>query len=255
MVAAIDVMPSSSGTPAATAAPKVSSRMSSVPPMEICCSLASSARCLAPMAFWYDASPNSSTRTSGCAFWTAATVASGATAAFSRYSLSPSLSVPGSEKSTSTERPSSDVIGFSTLLTPGVDSRRLTTSVDCSGDLRAVGPDRALALHQNALADLRRVAGGVDHHVVLLRLAVAHLGRLERLLADLAADDGREDHEQEPADDCLLAVLRAPSACALRDVAALHWGAPPGSRGWVIGRLPPAPTASHMGQQASTGHE
>ena len=54
-----------SGTPAATAAPKASSRISSVPPIENCIDLASSARSEAPSAFCADASPYSSTRSSG----------------------------------------------------------------------------------------------------------------------------------------------------------------------------------------------
>jgi hypothetical protein len=103
--------------------------------------------------------------------------------------------------------------------------------LDGGGHLRAVGPDRALALHQDALADLLREAGGVDHGVVTLGLAVAHLSRLQALLADVAADHGREDHEQQPADYGCRAVLRTPPACARRDVAGFHLGTPPGSCG------------------------
>ena len=49
--------PSSSGTPAATAAPNTSSRMMSVPPIEICVDFASSARSVAPSALRSDAPP------------------------------------------------------------------------------------------------------------------------------------------------------------------------------------------------------
>ncbi len=65
VVATIDVMPSSSGTPAATMAPNAISRMISVPVMEICCDLDSSARSCGPMAFCADASPYSWTSSSG----------------------------------------------------------------------------------------------------------------------------------------------------------------------------------------------
>ena len=78
------------------------------------------------------------------------------------------------------------------------------------GDLRIVGLDRALALDEHALADLVGEVRVVDDGVVLLGLAVAHLGRLEVLLADLAADHGREDDEEDPAEDGGLAMLRRP---------------------------------------------
>ena len=96
--------------------------------------------------------------------------------------------------------------------------------LDCGGDLRIVGLDRALALDQDALADLVGIVRVVDDDVVALGLAVAHLRRLEVLLADLAADDGGEDDEEDPADDGCLAMRRAPSAGARREVPGLHCG-------------------------------
>ena len=65
VVATNEETPSSSGTPAATAAPKASSRISRVPPVENCMDFASSARSVAPSAFCADASPYSSTSSSG----------------------------------------------------------------------------------------------------------------------------------------------------------------------------------------------
>ena len=57
VVAATAVRPSSSGTPAATAAPNTSSRMTSVPIVEICWDLASSARSVSPSALRSEAKP------------------------------------------------------------------------------------------------------------------------------------------------------------------------------------------------------
>ena len=88
VVATNAVMPRNSGTPAATAAPNAISRMISVPPIETCDSLASSARPCGPRAFACDASPCSSTSSSGCAFCTAATAASGASATVSSFARS-----------------------------------------------------------------------------------------------------------------------------------------------------------------------
>ena len=127
-------MPSNSGTPAATAAPNASSRISSVPPIDSRSDRASSLRAVSPSAFSCEASPNSSTRTCGCAFWAAPIAASGASAACS--SPSASARSPASVNFTSTERPSSDTrlapcvswSGLSIALTPSRRCRRLTTS-------------------------------------------------------------------------------------------------------------------------------
>src|SRR3954463_4161933 len=57
------------------------------------------------------------------------------------------------------------------------------------GDLWIVGPDRALALDEDALVDLLRVAGVVDDDGAALGIAVARGRLLEVLLADVAADE------------------------------------------------------------------
>ena len=79
-----------------------------------------------------EASPNCSTRTPGCAFWAAATAASGLSTSCSACS-----SVPGIVKFTTTERPSSETVfarlrwssGLSISVMPGIASSRCTTSV------------------------------------------------------------------------------------------------------------------------------
>ena len=256
-------MPSSSGTPAATAAPNTSSRMISVPTIEICCDFASSARSVAPSALRSDAPPCSCTSSSGCAFWTAATAASGASATLSSASFSSLVSaLPGSVKFTSTERPSLETVlarssalsGLSMSETPLICAEAVDDVLDGGGDLRTVGLDRALALDQHALADLVGVVRVVDDHVVALGLAVAHLRRLEVLLADLAADHGGEDDEEDPAEDGCLAVRRAPSCRrAPRGCGVALWGVPPrGDRGTCWGtcadsqRSRPAPMRASL---------
>ena len=52
----------------------------------------------------------------------------------------------------------------------------------------------------------------VDQLVGLARVADVGLLVLGRLDAERAADDQRDDHEGEPAEDRLLAVLGAPAA-------------------------------------------
>ena len=100
--------------------------------------------------------------------------------------------------------------------------------LDGGGDLRTIGLDRALALDQDALADLVGIVRVVDDDVVALGLAVAHLRRLEVLLADLAADHGGEDDEEDPAENGCLAVRRAPSCRrAPRGSGIALWGVPP----------------------------
>ena len=98
--------------------------------------------------------------------------------------------------------------------------------------------------------------GVVDDDVVALGLAVAHLRRLEILLADLTADDGREHYEQDPADDGRLPVRRTPPAGARREVAGLHLGS--SSREFVrevllgdMRRLPGTRPAAYECSQAS----
>ena len=111
VVATNELTPSSSGTPAATAAPNAISRMISVPPMEKFWDFTSSARSLAPRACCCDASPCSWTSSSGCAFWTAATWASGGSASVSSASICCLVStLAGSENVTRTERPSLETV-------------------------------------------------------------------------------------------------------------------------------------------------
>ena len=124
------VAPSSSGSPAATSAPKAISRITSVIGSERNSAFWKSFSNASPISFSAEASPNSPITTSGCCFCSVATAASGASTA----SLAVSSS-PGSWKLTSTERPSSETLplfsgrsGFWTSLTPFVASSLVTTS-------------------------------------------------------------------------------------------------------------------------------
>jgi len=93
---------------------------------------------------------------------------------------------------------------------------------DGGGDLRITALDRALALDEDLLARGVREVGGVHQHLGALRLAVAHLGGRQLLLADLRAADGGDHDEEYPAEDGDLAVLRAPSAGAPGEVSRVH---------------------------------
>jgi hypothetical protein len=88
--------------------------------------------------------------------------------------------------------------------------------------LRIVGLDRALALHEHLLAGLVGEACSLDDHVATLGLAIARRRLVDVVLADLAAEDGSEDDEQDPAKDGRLAVLRAPSTGSRREITGLH---------------------------------
>ena len=96
--------------------------------------------------------------------------------------------------------------------------------LDGGGHLRRIGLDRALALHEHALADGVGEAGVVDDHRAALGVAVAGSSLLEVLLADVAAHHGGEDDEEDPSEDGGLAVRGTPSACAGREIAGLHSG-------------------------------
>src|SRR3954454_14150016 len=96
---------------------------------------------------------------------------------------------------------------------------------DAGADLRVPRSERALALHEYLLAGLLAEVRGVDDHVAALALAVAGRRVGDVVLADLAADQGGRDHEQDPAEDRRLAVLRAPASGARRAAAVLHWAA------------------------------
>ena len=117
--------------------------------------------------------------------------------------------------------------------------------LDGGGDLRRIGLDRALALHEHALADRVGEAGVVDDHRAALGLAVAGCSRLEVLLTDVAADHRGEDDEEDPSEDGGLAVRGTPSACACREISGLH--------GWSL----PAPTSPPQGvaRRLRGGHQ
>ena len=145
VVATTAVIASSSGTPAATAAPNATSRISRVRPSEIMWPRLSSSSDFSLTILLADASPNSSTRTSGWAAWTSATAASGAATACSVASAS-----PGRVKFTTTERPSAETVfarcsAFERALDLGdaVDAlEALDDVLDGRADLRTVGARR-----------------------------------------------------------------------------------------------------------------
>ena len=85
------------------------------------------------------------------------------------------------------------------------------------------GPERRVirrvpgALDHDRLVHLLGV-GPVDDHGGLAGLADARLGLAQGVGADVAADHEGEDHERDPAEDGGLAVFRAPVAGASGDV-------------------------------------
>jgi hypothetical protein len=130
MVAATAVMPSSSGTPAATSAPNATMRMISVIGSERTSAFLKSSSNAFEIALSALASPNWPTNTCGFAFWAAAVAASVESTRASVTSSSPGIS-----NVTSADRPSSESLpslplasGDSTLSTPLVASRRDTVS-------------------------------------------------------------------------------------------------------------------------------
>ena len=122
-MAATALAPSTSGSPAATTAPKAASRMISISTPEISSARLPSLVSWAAIAFIAETSPNCSTRTPGCAFWAAATAASGRSTSFSTCS-----SEPSSAKFTSTERPSAERSGSSMSVTPSIFPSLVATS-------------------------------------------------------------------------------------------------------------------------------
>ena len=114
------------------------------------------------------------------------------------------------------------VLGGQRGLDPGdaldpLEARRDVTHR--GGHLKIV---RALALHEHLLAGPVGEARGRDDLLAALGLAAPPRRVVEIVLADLAADDGGEDDEQDPAEDGRLAVLGAPSTCAGCGIAGLH---------------------------------
>jgi hypothetical protein len=106
-------------------------------------------------------------------------------------------------------------------------AERVDDVADGRLELRVLDGQAVLALDEHGLGRDLGEAGGLDDLVAALGLSVAHVLVGELLLADHPAEDGREDHEGEPAEDRLLAMLRAPPAGARSEVAGLH----------VVGRL------------------
>ncbi len=226
--------PSSSGTPAATAAPNASSRISSVPPIENCMDFASSARLRGAerllrrrVAVLLDAQLRVGVLDRG----------DGGERRFGRLR---ELRLVRRRLELAREREVHDhgaaVLGDGLRALCRVQrALDVRDAVDLpepahdvlhrGGDRRIIGLDRALALDEHALADRLGEARVVDDHRAALGLAVAARRLLEVLLADLAADEGGEDDEEDPADDGRLAVGGTPSAGACREVARLH-GAP-----------------------------
>ena len=78
--------------------------------------------------------------------------------------------------------------GLSISVTPSIRLEAADDVLDGGGDLRIVGLDRALALHEHLLAGLVGEARAVDDHVAALGLAAARRRVVEVVLADLAAD-------------------------------------------------------------------
>jgi hypothetical protein len=90
---------------------------------------------------------------------------------------------------------------------PSIRCRRLTTSRTAAVTAGSATPGEAR---------------GLDDHVAALGLAIARRRLVEVVLADLAAQDGGEDDEGDPAEDGCPTVLRAPSTGSRREIAGLH---------------------------------
>ena len=135
------VMPSSSGMPAATTAPKATSRIASVIGSDVNSARWKSEVMASQIALFALASPNCSTRTDGWARWAPA-VAAIAALTFSRDCSSS----PSTRKVTSAERPSRDTVpptpGATRSRTCGVARSRATTSRTAA--LNATSPARTL---------------------------------------------------------------------------------------------------------------
>jgi hypothetical protein len=72
----------------------------------------------------------------------------------------------------------------------------------------------SLGLDEHLLAGLLGEAGGRDGLIGGARLAVAHVLLGQHALPDGAADDGRENDEEDPSEDRALTVLGAPTTGA-----------------------------------------
>ena len=124
--------------------------------------------------------------------------------------------------------------------------------LDGGHDLRIAD---TVALHEHPLTGLLGEAGGVDDHVAALGLAVALRRFVDVVLADLAAEDGGQDDERDPAEDGRLAVLRTPTTGTSREVPGLHKRGSSfrGGGEELSSRLPPLGSPASGGSQASPG--
>jgi hypothetical protein len=84
-------------------------------------------------------------------------------------------------------------------------------------ELGVVRTSPVLALHEDALVLLVGEVVG-DHGVGAAGLADLVVVVAQGVRADRTADEDGEDHEDEPADDCLLSMLSAPAPGARSDV-------------------------------------
>ena len=80
------------------------------------------------------------------------------------------------------------------------------------GAKAGVGQRSRVRADENALRRLAREPGVVEHLLSLLRPARGGVGLLQHLRARDRAERDRDDAEREPARDCRLPVVRAPSA-------------------------------------------
>ena len=196
----------------------------------------------AATSFMAETSPNCSTRTPGWAAWMAATAASGFSTSFSTCSSDAGHLEVHDDRAAVLGDGVHARGGIERALDRGdaLDPLQAAHDVLHGGrHLRIAGLDRALALHEHLLAGLVGEACGLDDHVAAHGLAVALRRLVDVVQADLAADDGGEDDEQDPAEDGRLAVLGAPSTGARCEVAGLHqdW-APSKGAGRTASSLP-----------------
>ena len=113
------------------------------------------------------------------------------------------------------------VSGDSTLWVPGIASTRSTTSATTCRNRRR---RRSSSRSRRRSPRLRsRFARDPRSRLGRLRLAVERLGAGQLPLADGAAREQGDDDERDPAQDCLLAVRRAPVSGPRRDSLALHF--------------------------------
>ena len=225
MVAITAVTPSSSGRPAATSAPNASSRMTIVIGSEIVSAFLRSSSNIFETALPVLASPNCSMRSSGCAFWAAAVAArTGSTLSSACVGVALDLERHGDGVAVAGDLPGV-LLGVGGLdvrdvLDGGEPLLDVLDGGAVAGALRALrlGLDEDLLtsrLREGVLDDLVG-AGGVAGQALLVGG--------DRLGAEAAADQRGDDHEGEPAEDRLLAMLRAPATGSRGEVLLFHGG-------------------------------